>query len=105
MLNYISAFFSEPALYRIVTFYVPNLMSIFHCLRRVKGPSKFEVPRGILKRGAFLRGALTFHIAFKLEGGSLLPICNCLAYDIGVSEHWTGAWETFRVLTVKWRSC
>ena len=34
--NSLAAVVSEPALYRLLTFHAPNLMSLFRCLRRTK---------------------------------------------------------------------
>jgi hypothetical protein len=36
--NFLAAAVSEPALYRLVMFKVPNLMSLFRCLDRTKVP-------------------------------------------------------------------
>jgi len=35
--NFLGTVVSEPDLYRLLTFYVPNLLSLFHCLGRTKG--------------------------------------------------------------------
>ena len=35
--NSVAAVVNEPALYRLLTFYVPNLISLFHCLGRTEG--------------------------------------------------------------------
>ena len=35
--NYLAPVVSEPELYRLLAFHVPNLMSLLHCLGRTKG--------------------------------------------------------------------
>jgi len=35
--NSLTTAVSEPALYRLLTFHVPNLMSVFHCLDHIRG--------------------------------------------------------------------
>jgi hypothetical protein len=66
----------EPALYKLLTFHVPNLISIFRSLGRL---SKEPVQvRGSCKFIFYSEGFLASRPTPKLEDYPMLSVCNCL---------------------------
>ena len=91
--NSLAAAVNEPALYRLLTFQVPNLMSLFHLLGSYQsispGPSlclwifrnKIHFNRGEL---------LAPHPTPKLEDHPLSAVCNCLFNIFAATLHIRG---------------
>jgi hypothetical protein len=71
--------FNEPALYRLLTFHVPNLISIFRCL----GRARESISEALVKYFAtniisYDGGLLAPHPTPTLEGHPLLAVRGCL---------------------------
>jgi hypothetical protein len=69
---------SEPDLYRLHTFHVPKLISLFHCTGLTKGSVLVQGTCIVHKKASFYGELLAPCPNPKLEDRHLLALCNCL---------------------------
>ena len=85
--NSLAAAVSEPDLYRLLTFHIPNLMSLFHCVGRTKESVQF---RGLGKYSViwyFFRGGVVTISPNPQAGGLILVGCPRLHIQYIRSHH------------------
>jgi hypothetical protein len=88
--NSLAAAISEPALYKLLTFRVPNLMSFFRCLGRTKVSVQvwsFVCEYFVTKMHFYGEELLASHLTPKLEDHPLLAVSDCLFIIFAATLH------------------
>ena len=96
--NFPAAVAIEPALYRLLTFHVPNLMSLFHCLicTEVSVQAQDNCIR-FVTRPVFRWGVVSTSPTSKLEDHHLSAVRDCL-FNIFAATHHIGGHFSIRNL-------
>jgi hypothetical protein len=78
--NSLATVFNEPALYRLLTFHMPNLISIFRCLRLARDSVHFGGPCTYFATNIMFYGGwlLALRPNPKLESPPLSAVLDCL---------------------------
>jgi hypothetical protein len=102
--NSLATVVSDPDLHRLLTFHVPNLMCLFHCLGCTKGLAQARSTRiRFVTRTVFMVRSC-YHLAHPptptLEGHPLSAVRYCL-FNIFASTLYTGGLSSIRNLRTR----